>query len=132
MSVRFYDLIYIIDCECNSNIMPLKDKLDTRSVSQRRADRERFRKNKIEAYSEILNKVITRKLKDFYEKENYLNKIWIMFGINRLPEDYKDLVRIAKFFELYDLIKSIHRYKKKEVNKDLFLRALKVLKSLES
>lgn len=132
MSVRFYDWVYIIDCGSSSNVAFLKDKLDNRSLLQRRADRERFRRNKIDAYSEKLDEVILNKLKIVNEQEHCLNKLWQMFGISSLPEDKQSIFRIVKFFELYELIKNINPYKKKEINKDYFLRALDVLKSFDT
>lgn len=137
MSIRFYDQIYVIDYDQNliSNILFLKDKIDNRTLLQKSADRERFKRNKIDLYSERLNKVIENKLKVYNDNEQSLisiqNNLWQLFGVVSLPESEREIIRIKVFFELYKIIKNINPYKKKEINKDYFFKALEILKSLE-
>lgn len=72
MGVSFHDQIYIIDEQNSiSGIIFLKEgnKLDDRNMFQKKVDRERFKKNRIDKYSDCLNQMIINKLKDYYEKQ---------------------------------------------------------------
>jgi arginyl-tRNA synthetase len=137
MSVRFYDKIYVIECDKNrfSNFILLKDKEDGRTLLQKRADKDRFRRNNIEKYGESLSRIIRDKIKKYKEREDPLDEIkdqlWQLFRISNLPENEKDLKRIKVFLDLYYLMDNIDLYQNKETNKEIFLQALDVLKSLE-
>lgn len=137
MSVRFYDWFYVIDCKKDiaPNLIFVKDKLDERTLLQKRVDQYRFRKNKIEAYSEKLNNVMSKKLQMYDEnsksfKNVMQNTLWQLFGISSFPEDENDRLKTIYFLKLYEIIKDISIYKKKEINRDNFLKAIKVLNEI--
>lgn len=137
MSVGFYDWIIVLDGKSKifSELCSIHNNNNNcRTLLQKKVDKERFRKNKIEAYNGVITKVLMNKIKKYKENEKhsiylYNNQdiLWQLFGISSLPDDKHEKSKLLKFLELYKIIKNIKYHNKKHINKEYFFKAMNIL-----